>query len=356
MNDNETTPYSFGTIKGTNISFEEIEPYNDDEETGKWKVFHLGREAGVLIATGHKMMPSEFEVTSPKVLGDALLDFKFYLNNIAKEKNYSLEFEDNKVLFDDEEIAEFKQDGSIVITDEDLLGYFISDMTSYAEWTDEPENKDVIFILNNGEIYDSFVKDDFKGNESIIEIFTKKENWVLEAYAKENLHEDNDYIDFLSKMNFKLIENDKIEIDDTFLNKIITDFDTKKSLNREEKHDNILESQKETTYINIIDREASRGDSLFLYAQFLKDDFKGNETILEMFKGTDLEKVFSDKLKDENDYISCLKIIDMEVMEGKNKIDTLSEYDEISLIKKADFGLIEENAQIDESKKVRRQR
>jgi len=117
-----------GIIPNTQIEFIEIEKYNTDTEKGKWQVNFKGDEVGILIATGHSMCPSEFKLTSNnQFLSDMLKDFK---DNCSITNNHNvLSFEENRVLFDMDEVAVFEEN-SIKIVDEDLLGYFINDMSA----------------------------------------------------------------------------------------------------------------------------------------------------------------------------------------------------------------------------------
>lgn len=127
--------FTKGNIPNTQIEFIEIEKYDIGTEKGKWQVNFNGSKVGDLIATGHPMCPSEFNLTSStQLLAELLKDFKD--NCVITNIHNLLSFEDNYVLFDTDEVAIFEEN-DIKIIDEDLLGYFINDMSAeIKDWVE----------------------------------------------------------------------------------------------------------------------------------------------------------------------------------------------------------------------------
>lgn len=116
-----------GIIPNTRIRFTEIIPYDINTEKGKWHVIYDTKVAGVLVATGHPMCPSEFSIEDENVLCDVLKDFRD--NGIITNPHNVLSFKEDYILLDAEEVARFNKNG-VQIIEEDLLAFFISEMSA----------------------------------------------------------------------------------------------------------------------------------------------------------------------------------------------------------------------------------
>lgn len=134
---NQKKENHYGKVKDTNIAFNEIVPFDDFKETALYQVLYKDKEIGILNITGNKMLPYEFKTTFKDNFKEAMSElenypFSFDSANISSNETGLYHDEDMVFNFKNKEII-----------DEDLLSYFMNDLSSYVDdWKTHSELKE----------------------------------------------------------------------------------------------------------------------------------------------------------------------------------------------------------------------
>jgi len=113
-----------GVLENTQITQAVCKEFNHDTNEGKDYLLFDGNKFGILISTGHEMLPVEFEVLNIQLMKKALIS----LEEIDISSTNST-IKDNRFSFD-EDLAITINSNMITIEDDELLAFFWNDISS----------------------------------------------------------------------------------------------------------------------------------------------------------------------------------------------------------------------------------